>query len=103
MAASCGRHPGCRRRADAREALFEVPDQIVDGFDADREPDGSRTDTGGGELSLVELPMRRAGWMDDEALGIADVREVRPQGNPANEVLSRSAAAPAVEIGRAHV
>ena len=66
---------------DPREALLEVPDQIVDGFDADREPDGPRPDTGRAELLLVELPMRRAGRMDDEALGIADVREVRPQAS----------------------
>ena len=66
---------------DPREALFEVPDQIVDGFDADRQPDGSRADAGRAELIVVELPMRRAGRMDDEALRIADVGEVRPQAS----------------------
>ena len=86
--------------ADARdpcEALLEIPDQIVHGFDADRQPDGSGTHAGRAQLLVVELTMRRAGRMDDQALGIADVGEVRPQGDAANEVLSRRAAAAAVE------
>src|SRR6185369_16511701 len=94
---SSGRDLGCCRRVDPREALFEVPDQISRGFDADRQPDRPRTDTGGAQLVVVELPVRRAGWMDDEALGIADVREVRPQGHAANEVLAGGPSAPAVE------
>lgn len=35
--------------------------------------------------------MRRAGRMDDEALGIANIGEVRPQRHATNEILSRSA------------
>src|SRR6185436_4865180 len=86
-----------RRRGSAGEALFEIPDQIIDRFGTDREPDGSGADTGGLQLLVVQLTMRRAGRMNDEALRIADVREVRPQAHTTDEVLSRGAATAAVE------
>jgi hypothetical protein len=41
--------------------------------------------------------MRRAGRVNDEALRIADVGEVRPQRHAADEILSRGAAAAAIE------
>src|SRR4029077_8174360 len=85
---SSGRSFRCVGRADPGEPLLEVPDQIVEGFDTNREPDGPRTYTRRAKLIVVQLPMCRAGWMDDEALGIADVRKVRPQGHAAYEVLS---------------
>src|SRR5262249_39226514 len=90
---------GSRRRGgrDAREPLLEIPDQIVDGLGADRQPDRPGADAGGAQFVVVELTMSRAGWMDDEALGIADVGEVRPERHAANEVLARVPAAANVE------
>ena len=89
--------PARRRRGHACEALFQVPDQIVDRFGADREPDGSGTDPCRLQLVVIQLTMRRAGGMDDQALRIADVRQVRPQRDAADEVLPRRASAAAVE------
>ena len=85
------------RRGGPGEALFEIPDQVVDRFGADRQPDGSRPDARRPELIIVELPMRRARRMDDQALRVADVGEVRPQRDAADEVLPAGAAAAAVE------
>ena len=45
------------------------------------------TDAGRPQLVVAQLTMRRAGRMDDQALRIADVREVRPQRHAADEVL----------------
>ncbi len=67
MASSRG-HLGRGRRGHAGEALLEIPDQVVDRLDADREPDGARADAGGPQLVLAQLTVRRAGRMDDEAL-----------------------------------
>src|SRR5206468_4094839 len=64
---------------------------------ADREADGSGADTGGPQLFVVQLTMRRAGRMNDEALRIADVCKVRPQRYTTDEILSRGAATAAVE------
>ena len=45
--------PRSPRRGDAREALLEIPDQIVDRLDADREPDRARADPGRAQLVLA--------------------------------------------------
>src|SRR6516225_4179959 len=83
--------------AGACEALLEVPDQIVDVLDADRESDRPWTDARRLEFLVVELAVRRARRMNDEALGITDIREVRPERYTANELLARLAAAANVE------
>ena len=78
----------CRRR-HAREALLEIPDQIVDRLGADREPDRARADARRPQLVVAQLAVRRAGGMDDQALRVADVRQVRPERDAADEVLAR--------------
>src|SRR5262249_3578124 len=81
------------RGADTGEALLEIPDQIVDVLDSDREANRSRADARGLELLLVELAVRRARRVNDQALRVADVREMRPECHAADEVLARFAAA----------
>src|SRR6476620_976993 len=86
-----------RRRRDARKALLEIPDQILDGLDADREANRARADASGTQLLFAELAMRRAGRVNDQALRVADVREVRPQRHAADEVLPRRTPTAAIE------
>ena len=83
--------------AGARKALLQVPDQIIDVLDADRQSDGSRTDAGSSQLLLAQLPVRCARRMNDEALGVAHVREVRPERYTADEVLTGFTAASDIE------
>src|SRR5450755_3558168 len=59
-----------------RERLVDVPEDVVDVLEADRDADHVGLDAGGELLCLVELAMRRRGRMDDERAGIADVGEV---------------------------
>src|SRR5262245_28935284 len=97
MRESSGRHlrGGCS--AGTREALLEIPNQVVGPLDPDREPYRPRPDSGGPQLVVVELTVGRARGMNDEALRITHVGEVGPQGHAADEVLPRSPAAAAVE------
>src|SRR5262245_29742711 len=90
------RSAGCRR-ARAGETLFEIPDQIVDGLCADREANRTRSHSGGLQLVVVQLSMRRTRRVNDQALRVADVRQVRPQRDTANEILTGLAAAAAIE------
>ena len=90
------REGSCRRR-HAREALLEIPDQVVDRLDADREPDRPGADSRRPQLVVVELAVRRARGMDDQALRVADVRQVRPERDAADEVLPARSSAVAVE------
>src|SRR6478609_6969838 len=77
----------------AREPLLEIPDQVVDVLDADRKPDRAGANARRLELVLLELAMRGARGMDDQALRVADVGQVRPQRHAADEVLARLTAA----------
>src|SRR5262245_66229908 len=86
-----------RDAAGAREPLLEIPDQVVDVLDADGEPDRAGANAGRFELVFGELPVRRARGMNYEALRIADVGEMRPQRDRANEFLTRVASAADVE------
>src|SRR4029450_4141862 len=47
------------------------------GLDPDGEADRPRPDARAPQLIVVELAVRRAGGMNDQALGIADVGEMR--------------------------
>src|SRR5688572_19886234 len=80
----------------AREPLLEVPDQIANRLGSDRQTDRPRSDTGSSQLVVVELPMRRAGRVNDQALRVADVRQVRPQSDAADEVLAGGASSAAI-------
>src|SRR5687768_5539783 len=59
--------------------LVEVPQQVVGVLQADREPDHLGQDASGALLGLAELLMGRAGGVDDQRLGVADVGEVREE------------------------
>src|SRR5689334_11409901 len=85
---------GCR---GLREALLEIPDQIVHGFGPDRQSNRARAHTCSPQLVVVQLTMGCAGGMNDQALRITNVRKVRPEADTANEVLAGGAAATAVE------
>jgi hypothetical protein len=58
------------------QSLTEVTDNILDGFDSHRQAHHVFTDPRGVELIGTHLLMRRAGRMDDQRLGIPDIREV---------------------------
>ena len=58
------------------KGLVDVPEDVVDGLEADRDADHVRGHPGRDLLFLVELPVGRRGGMDDEGARVADVREV---------------------------
>ena len=55
---------------------MQVPDQVLDGLGADRQPHRARADAGRPEFFVAELAVRGAGGVDDQAFGVADVRQV---------------------------
>ena len=59
------------------EAGVEIGDDVLDRFDADREPDESGMDAGARLLLLGELAVRGGGGVDHQAADVADVRNVR--------------------------
>src|SRR6266513_822447 len=80
------------------QRLLQVPDQVVDGLDPDREPHRSWFDPGGGELVVRQLPVRRRRWMDHERLRVADVRKMAPDAERLDETTRLVAAA--LEVDR---
>src|SRR4051812_2480388 len=95
QAASYGRRSFRDRRVC--KPLFEIPEEVVDRFGAYGKADRSRPNSGCPQLIVAQLAMRRAGWMDDQALAIAYVGQVRPQRDTSNEVLSGGTSASAIE------
>ena len=63
--------------------------QVGQGLEPDGQTDGPRADARGGELLVVQLTVGRARGMDDEALRVANVREMAPQVERGNEALPR--------------
>ena len=61
------------------EAALEVPNQVVDVFEPDRQPNRIGADPGRAQFVIGQLLMSRRGRMDHETFGVADVREVTPQ------------------------
>src|SRR6266545_4827269 len=84
-------------RARRSQTALEIREEILDGLETDREPDRSGADAGRGELGVGELPVRRARRVDDEALRVADVREVAPERERVDEPAPGVAAAREVE------
>jgi len=62
--------------AGSFQGLVEIPDNIVDGFQAHGHADHVRTDSGGDLFLIVELPVGGGGWVDDQGFGVADVGQV---------------------------
>src|SRR5207253_6538127 len=71
------------------ESALEVPDQIIQRFEPHREADRARADSGGSQLLVAQLAVRRTRGVDDQALGVANVREVTPQLERSDELLAR--------------
>src|ERR1700676_4794560 len=61
------------------QRLIDVPEDIIERFQSDRQPNHFRRNTGGALLFLVELAMRRRRRMDDQRLGIADIGQMRQE------------------------
>ena len=81
------------RGGDAGKSLLEIPDEIVGGLGADRQPDCARPDACCTQFVVAQLTMGRAGGVDDQALRVSDVRQMRPERDAADEVLSAGATA----------
>src|SRR6185436_5812650 len=60
-----------------RERLIEIPQDIVDIFDADRQTDHVRANTGLDQVFFGQLAVSRRSGMNDQCLGIADVSQMR--------------------------
>src|SRR5690606_22470703 len=81
----------------AGKSLLEIPDEVLDGLEADRQPDRAGAHAGRVKLLFAQLAVGRAGRMDDEALRVTNVRQVGPERHAADEILARLAAALALE------
>src|SRR5579863_8269819 len=79
------------------ERLIEIPDQIVDVLESDRQAHHIRGDAGLYHLFFLQLRVRRAGRMDHEALRVADVRQMAPQLERLDERDGSRSAAPQTE------
>src|SRR6516164_5883257 len=79
------RHPetlpvgGCKR-------LVEIADQIVGGFETDREADHVGPGPGGRALLVGQLTMCRRRRMQDQAARVADIGEVREQAHALDQL-----------------
>src|SRR5579859_3152301 len=79
------------------ERLLEVPDDVVDALDADREAYAFRADPCGAQLVVGELLVCRRRGVDDEGLRIADVGEVAEELQRLDQPSAGLAAAPDAE------
>src|SRR5690349_13134695 len=61
------------------QSLLQVGDDVLHRFDAYRQADHVGAGAGCDPLLVAELAMGRRGGVDDQALGVADVGEVREQ------------------------
>src|SRR5690606_36679659 len=89
------RLPG--RRGYAGETLLQVPDEVVGVLQAHRQAHRARPDAGRAQLVVAQLAVRGAARVDDQALRVADVRQVRPERQTGDEILPAGPAPGAVE------
>src|SRR5438270_2307453 len=75
------RHGGRLGRAGLRlgQRLLEIPENVLEVLDPDRDPDQLGPDPGRAQLLVVELLVRRRAWMDDQRLRVAHVGYVREE------------------------
>src|SRR2546421_10568478 len=75
------RHGGRLGRAGLRlgQRLLEVPEDVLEVLDPDRDPDQLGPDPGRAQLLGVELLVRRRAWMADQRLRVAHVGYVREE------------------------
>src|SRR5260370_15470657 len=86
--------PSSRCRGDPRETLLQIPDQIVDGLSADRQPHRPWPDAGRPQLVVAQLAVRRAGGGGDHAFFVDHVRQVGPEAHAPHTVLPAGPAHP---------
>ena len=67
--------------------LPQIPQDVVDILDADRQPDHVGTDSAGGKILIRQLLVRSRRRMNDEALAIAHIREMGEELHVLNEFL----------------
>ena len=102
LCASGGRHRRVRRRAlsfldvaprasagahasDGGERLIEIGDDVLDSFQADRQPHHLGTSAGLHALFVSKLTMSCRGRMDDQAARVADIGEMAEQLDVADQ------------------
>ena len=71
------------------QRLIQIPQNVVEVFEADREADHVGLDTGGALLRGAQLLVRGRGWMDHQAAGVADVGQVRKQLGVVDQLTAR--------------
>src|SRR6202158_6568308 len=72
----------CSHRSLSRarlQRLIDVPEEIIERFQSDRQPNHFRRNTSGALLFFVQLTMRRRRRMNDQRLGIADIGQMREE------------------------
>src|SRR6478672_7389082 len=73
------------RRLDGAQRLIEIPADVDRVFNPNRNPDQVGTGSGGNLLLLAQLLVSGAGGVDDQRFGVADVGEMRDQGQAFDE------------------
>ena len=76
-------------RLRRRDGLVQIPDDVVEVFDPHREAHQVLRYAGFQLLLVAQLLVRGGGGMDDQALGIAQVRQVREQLRPSRSACGR--------------
>src|SRR3954471_21572876 len=66
-------------RCCLRQSLLQIGDDVVSRFDPYRQADHVGTGAGRHPLFVGELTVRRRGGVDDQTLGVTDIRKVREE------------------------
>src|SRR5450432_279083 len=74
------------------QCLIDVPENIIQRFEPDREPHHFRRDTGGALLVVIELTVSRRGRMDDQCLRVAHIGQMRQELHRLDESNARGGA-----------
>ena len=77
--------------------MIQIGNDVVNSFDADRQPDHVGAGTRGHALLVGELAVSGRGRMDDQALGIADVGDVAEQLDAVDQLASTEGIFPCPE------
>src|SRR5579863_2234413 len=70
------------------QGLREILDDVVGVLETDRQPNHVLADPRGSERRRIQLLMCRAGGMDDQRLGVADIGEMRDELETVDEALT---------------
>ena len=78
------------------QGLIQVPQQVLQGFESDRQPDQLRRHSAARQLLLAQLLVRGRGGMNDQAPRVADVGEM---GEELERVDEPAAGRAAIAVG----